>query len=173
MGEVTALTAVLDTSVLWGRDLRGELIRAIDAGRFVGVWSDWIVAELWRGLAWQWAEERGVTVGQRRAMSDSANQLMRLLGPRLKLVSFSGDPRAEPWPQLADPNDEPIWTTAVAAHASHVVSSNTKDFPPNIADAGSPPRHSYFGIEYLTPAAFLELVWHDSVADDEQEPAEA
>ena len=49
MGEVTALTAVLDTSVLWGRDLRGELIRAIDAGRFVGVWSDWIVAELWRG----------------------------------------------------------------------------------------------------------------------------
>lgn len=172
MEQVTKPVVVLDTSVLWGRRIRSELIRAIEADRFIGVWSEWIVGELWRGLAWQWAVDRGVTDEDRREMSASANRLMRILAPRLTLVSYTGDRLAGPWPSLADPQDEPIWTTAVTAHASYVVSANTRDFPPNVAAAGQPPRHSYFGIDYLTPEDFLSMIWGDDADDAAPEPAE-
>lgn len=161
---------VLNTSALWGREIRAELIRAIDADRFTAVWSEWIVAELWRGLAWQWAEDRGMTDDQRREMSNSANRLMRLLAPRLTLISYTGGPDAAPWEMLSDPDDEPVWTTAVAAHASYVVSDNVRDFPANVADHGDPPRHSYFGIDYIRPQAFLAMVWADDPADLAPEP---
>lgn len=170
MEPVRRPTAVLDTSALWGRDIRSELVRAVEAGRFQGVWSEWIVAELWRGLAWQWAEQRGLSDAERRTMSDSANRLMRILAPRLTLLTYTGDPTASPWPHQPDPNDEPIWTTAVAAHADYVVSANTRDFPPNVADPGRPARFAYFGIEYIEPRDFLEIVWSDDASDLEAEP---
>ena len=157
--------------MLWGREVRAELIRGIEADRFTGVWSEWIIAELWRGLAWQWGVDRGVTDEQRRVMSTSANRLMRLLAPRLVLVSYTGDHARAPWATLSDPNDEPIWTTAVAAHASHVVSDNIRDFPPNVADPGQPPRYSYFGIDYVRSADFLEFVWGDDPLDHVPEPS--
>lgn len=144
----------------------------MEAGRFVGVWSEWIVGELWRGLAWQWAEDRGLSDEDRREMASSANRLMRLLAPRLTLISYIGDEDTPPWTQLRDPNDEPIWSTAVAAHASYVVSENVRDFPPNTASRGEPARHSYFGIEYLRPADFLSRVWPDDAADLAPEPPE-
>jgi hypothetical protein len=170
---VTPPIAVLDTSVLWGRSIRGELVRAIEAGRFVGVWSDWIIAELWRGLAWQWAEDRGLSDTERRAMSQSANTLMRILASRLTLISYTAERDAGPWTTLGDPDDEPVWATAVAAHASYVVSANTRDFPPNVADAAAVPRYAYFGIEYMQPDVFLGLVWPEDPADDTPEPAGA
>jgi hypothetical protein len=97
---------------------------------------------------------------------------MRILAPRLRLVSFAGEPGATPWPRLADPDDEPIWATAVAAHANYVVSANTTDFPPNVADPDDNPRHIYFGIRYIEPAEFLNLVWADDPSDATSEPTE-
>jgi hypothetical protein len=140
-------------------------VLAAEAGRFIGVWSDWIIAELWRGLAWQWAVDRGASDTQRREMGVSANRMLRILAPRLRHVSYAGEPDATPWPRLADLDDEPVWATAVAAHASYVVSANTSDFPPNVADPGEQPRYVYFGIRYLEPADFLDLIWADDPSD--------
>jgi hypothetical protein len=162
---LTAPIAVLDTNALWGRSTRRDLVLALDAGRFIGVWSDWIIAELWRGLAWQWAIQRGPSDAEWHEMGASANRMMRILAPRMRLVSYMGEPDATPWPMLTDPDDEPIWATAVAAHANYVVSANTADFPPNVADPGDEKRHVYFGIRYIEPAQFLNLVWADDPSD--------
>jgi hypothetical protein len=157
--------AVLDTNALWGRNTRSELIRAVEAGQFVGLWSEWILGELYYGLAWDWAAEKGVTDAARREMARSARTLLRILIPRLELVTLH---RAdvEPWPGLQDRDDEPIWATAVLGHASHVVSSNVRDFPPNVAGLHEPPRHVWDGIEYIEPERFLAFVWPDDPSDD-------
>ena len=153
--------------MLWGRGLRSELIRAVDAERFVGLWSEWILGELYYGLAWDWAASKGTDETQRRAMSSSAHVMLRLLIPRLELVT----PRhaaVDPWPSLRDQDDEPVWATAVLGHATHVVSLNTHDFPPNTAAPGEPPQYVWDGIEYVEQRAFLALVWADDPGDDEE-----
>jgi hypothetical protein len=156
--------AVLDTSALWGRGPRSELVRAIEAGRFVGLWSEWILGELYYGLAWDWAVSKGTSDAQRRAMASSARAMLRLLIPRLEFVSLR-DARIEPWPTLRDREDEPVWATAALGHATHVVSMNTRDFPPTAAAAGEPSRYSWDGIEYVEPQAFMALVWADAPSD--------
>jgi hypothetical protein len=75
---------------------------------------------------------------------------------------------AAPWPGLRDQEDEPVWTTAALGHATHVVSSNVRDFPPNITAPGDPARHVWDGIDYLEPEAFLALVWADDPTDAEE-----
>lgn len=42
---------------------------------------------------------------------------------------------------------------------------NTRDFPPNAAAPGEPPRYTWDGIEYLEPEAFLALVRADDPSD--------
>lgn len=167
MAVVVRPRAVLDTSALWGRGPRSELIRALDAGRFEGLWSEWILGELYYGLAWDWAANKGTDDTQRRAMSSSAHAMLRLLIPRLELVTIR-HAAVEPWPSLRDQEDEPVWATAVLGRATHVVSMNTRDFPPNTAAPGEPPRHVWDGIEYLEPQAFLAMVWADDPTDDEE-----
>jgi len=157
--------AVLDTSALWGRGPRSELIRALDAGRFDGLWSEWILGELYYGLAWDWAANKGTDDTQRRAMSSSAHAMLRLLIPRLELVTLR-HAAVDPWPSLRDQEDEPVWATAVLGRATYVVSMNTRDFPPNVAGVGEPPRHVWDGIGYVEPQAFLALVWADDPSDD-------
>ncbi len=60
------------------------------------------------------------------------------------------------------------WATAVLGRATHVVSMNTHDFPPNAAAQGERPRHVWEGIEYLEPQAFLAMIWADDPTDDEE-----
>ena len=97
MAVVVRPRAVLDTSALWGRGNRSELTRALDAGRFVGLWSEWILGELYYGLAWDWAANKGATDADRREMARSAKILLRLLIPRMEFISLSGS-EVEPWP---------------------------------------------------------------------------
>ncbi len=165
MAVVVRPRAVLDTNALWGRSTRNELIRALEAGRFVGLWSEWILGELYYGLAWDWAAEKGVTDATRREMARSARILLRLLIPRLELVTLH-QADVEPWPGLRDSDDVPIWATAVLGHATHVVSSNVRDFPPSIAGPDQAPRHEWDGIEYIEPERFLEYIWADDPNDD-------
>ncbi len=153
--------AVLDTNVLWPPSVRARLVQAIDAGRFEGVWSEWIVAELWRGLVLDWLDRRGDTPQSRREMSRSANEMMRILGPRLTLVSFTGT-SASPWPKL-EANDHPIFATAVASGADYVVSDNTRDFPPGRSGEGGEVVYEWRGVTYVTSDAFLKLVWAGDV----------
>lgn len=107
MAVVVRPRAVLDTSALWGRGPRSELIRALDAGRFEGLWSEWILGELYYGLAWDWAANKGTDDTQRRAMSASAHAMLRLLIPRLEIVTLRRG-AIDPWPSLRDQDDEPV-----------------------------------------------------------------
>jgi hypothetical protein len=68
----------------------------------------------------------------------------------VSLRDYAGPP---PWPELSDPDDEPIWQTAVIAQAQYVVSHNIRHFPPLVQG-----RHVYMGVEYLTAVEFVEDV---------------
>lgn len=76
--------------------------------------------------------------------------LDRLL-PVMRFVSLRGYAGPPPWPGLTDPDDAPIWQTAVLADAQYVVSQNVRDFPPLVRG-----RHIYRGVEYLTAIEFIE-----------------
>lgn len=115
------------------------------------VWSEWIIAEVWRVLTWRWLLARGP--GDEAALAHSANRMMRRLLTVMRLASLHDAVGRAPWPGLADPEDGPIWATAVAAGARYVVSHNTTDFPPLVEG-----RHVYEGIEYLTAIEFVEEV---------------
>jgi hypothetical protein len=85
---------------------------------FVPAWSEWIIAETWRVLAWQWRV--GIApmgAGDHRALSATANQMLRYLLPVMRLVTLRGYAGPGPWPELQDRDDEPVWETAVVAGA--------------------------------------------------------
>lgn len=70
-----------------------------------------------------------------------------------------------PSPPISDPNDMPVWATAVLASAQYVVSDNTHDFPPLVEERITidgqerlVARHRYQGVEYLTAIEFIEDV---------------
>jgi PIN domain len=154
--------AVLDSSVLvpeWSRFVLQRLA-ASPYRRFAPVWSEWIIAETWRTLAW-----RRLTRADRadraewRALTRSANQMLRYLVPVMTLVSIRDFAGPEPWPTLTDPDDAPVWATAIVAGAQYVVSPNTRDLPPLVGG-----RHLYGGVEYLTAIEFVEDVLGEDAA---------
>ena len=109
-------------------------------------WSEWIIGETWRHLTQQWIERHGVgpPPGERRLRA-VANEMMRFLVAVMRLYSLRGYAGPDPWPELTDLDDAPIWQTAVAAGARYVVSNNTRHFPP-LVDG----RHVYRGVQYVT-----------------------
>ena len=153
--------AVLDSSVLvphWSRIVLSQLAGRPDAP-FVPVWSEWIIAETWRVLTWQWrAGSPLMSAVDRRVLARTANEMMRYLLPVMRLVSLRGYAGPGPWPELRDPDDAPIWETAVVAGAQYVVSHNTTDFPPLVQG-----RHAHGGIEYLTATEFVEDVLKENL----------
>ena len=148
--------AVLDSSVLvprWSR-LVLQRLAAPPHFRYAPAWSEWIIAETWRVLAW-----RGCTGAARtdeaewQSLTQAANTMLRYLLRVMTLVSLRGYAGPAPWPELRDEEDVPIWQTAVVARAQYVVSHNATDFPPLVQG-----RHMYGGIEYLTAIEFVEDV---------------
>jgi hypothetical protein len=85
--------------------------------------------------------------------------MLRYLLPVMHFVSLRGYAGPAPWPALPDPDDVPIWETAVVAGAQFVVSLNTRHFPPLTQG-----RHAYGGVEYLTAIEFVEDVLGESAA---------
>jgi len=164
----TSPVAVLDSSVLVPEWSRIVLQRLAEPPRqdFVPIWSEWIIAETWRVLAWQWAaRSTGTDDAEWRLLSNTANAMLRYLLRAMRLVSLRDVSGPAPWPELRDPNDVPIWETAVAANAWYVVSHNVADFPPL---AGG--RHRYGDIEYLTAIEFVEYVLGAEAADVYERP---
>lgn len=86
-----------------------------------------------------------------------ANEMLRYMMPVMTLVTLRGYTGPPPWPELRDPDDVPIWETAVVAGARYVVSQNTRHFPPLVAG-----RHIYGGVEYVTAIEFIEDVLGES-----------
>jgi hypothetical protein len=56
--------------------------------------------------------------------------MLRFLLPVVRMASLHGFSGPPAWPELRDPNDLPVWHTAVTAGAQYIVSHNTADFPP-------------------------------------------
>jgi hypothetical protein len=78
----------------------------------------------------------------------------------MRLVSLRQYVGPEPWPELTDADDMPIWQTATVAGARYVVSHNAADFPPLVQG-----RHTYRGVEYLTAIEFVEDVLGKSATE--------
>jgi hypothetical protein len=154
--------AVLDSSVLvpaWSRFVLQRLA-AQPGRRYSPVWSEWIIAETWRVLAWRRLADAGRADAETwRELTRSANRMLRQFLQVMTLVSLRGYIGPEPWPDLRDEDDAPIWQTAVVAGAQYVVSHNLADFPP-LAQG----RHVYGGIEYLTAVEFVEDVLGEDAA---------
>lgn len=152
------MRAVLDTSVLVPRHDREALQIVAQDGRYVALWSAWIIGELHRVLVWRWIERTGndVSLANQRRCGQAAQAMMRILVPTFELVDVRPpDPVA--WDDLTDQDDIPIWATAVAGHATHVVSNNRRHFPPSQPDG----RHMHQGIEYISSHDFLALVYEE------------
>jgi hypothetical protein len=125
------------------------------------VWSEWIIAETWRVLSWQWLVRAGRTDHvEWRALTQAANTMLAHLIPVMTLVSLRGYNSQAPWPTLKDRNDSPIWQTAIVANAQFVISQNVADFPPLIQG-----RHVYAGIEYLTAIEYIEAILQVDAAE--------
>jgi hypothetical protein len=160
--NATPLIAVLDSSVLVPRWSRFAFTRLAQGPTplFVPVWSEWIIAETWRVLAWRWcAGAARLDAAESHALTTSANAMLRHLLPVMRLVTLRGYAGPPPWPTLPDPDDAPIWETAVVGGAQYVVSHNTRHFPPLVQG-----RHAYGGVEYLTAIEFVEDVLGESAA---------
>ncbi len=155
--------AVLDSSVLvpqWSRVILQQLA-ARSHHRFAPAWSEWIVAETWRVLAWRWLTHASrADDAEWHSLTRSANQMLRYLLPVMTHVSLRDYAGPPPWPGLRDQNDAPIWETAVVARAQYVVSQNTNDFPP-LAQG----RHAHEGVEYLTAIELIEDVLGTDATD--------
>jgi hypothetical protein len=125
--------AVLDSSVLvpyWSRVALRNM--AAPARHYVPVWSEWIVAETWRVLTYKWLTEgsHGIAAHSDTRLRHAANAMLRYFVPVMELVTLRDYAGPAPWPELSDPDDTPIWQTAVLGNARYVVSHNTRHFPP-------------------------------------------
>ena len=85
--------------------------------------------------------------------------MIRYLIPVMRLVSLREYAGPDPWPELTDEDDVPIWRTAIVAGAQYVVSHNVEDFPPIVHG-----RHVHRGVEYLTAIEFVEDVLGEDAA---------
>lgn len=171
-GEETATgpVAVLDTSVLVAAWSRITLQNLADrpSPLYRPIWSEWIIAETWRVLTWRWAQ-RGIAWD---TISASANSMLRYLVKVMRLLSLheAVDPGTPP---IIDPNDLPVWTTAVLANARYIVSDNTRDFPPLVEErtvttdgrACLLVQHRYAGVEWLTAIEFIQDVLGENPED--------
>ena len=83
--------AVLDSSVLvprWSRLVLQRLAQRPDEP-YVPVWSEWIIAETWRVLAWQWIVRAGETDQEQwRLLTRAANEMLRYLLPVLRSARY-------------------------------------------------------------------------------------
>lgn len=152
------IRAVLDTSVLVPRRSREELQIAAQDGLYVALWSPWIIAELHRVLTWRWLQTTGYdgSVSNQRRCSSAAKAMMRILVPTFELVD-TRPPYPAAWDTLSDEDDLPIWATAMAGNATHVVSIDRRHFPPQDR-AG---HHVYQGVEYMSARAFLGTLYSE------------
>jgi hypothetical protein len=150
-----ALRAVLDTSALVPAAQREDLQSLAQAEIYHGIWSPWIIAELNRVLTWRWirASHGDVSRANEKACSRAAQRMMALLFATFRLV-HPEPPYPPAWESLTDPWDQPIWAAAKLSGATHVVSENSRHFPP----VGQDGQHSHEGIVYLTGQAFIDLL---------------
>lgn len=142
--------AVLDASVLVPAGLRDLLLSCADAEVFRPVWQSELEAEISRN-ATRLRVRRGDSDQEAAAYARGVLAAMNSAFPDARLRDAAWRPRVA---QMTNhPKDRHVLAAAVAAHASHVVTANLRDFP-----VASRPA----GVLVQAPDRFL----HDRLRDD-------
>jgi predicted nucleic acid-binding protein len=134
-----ALVAVLDANVLWPQYLRDVLIRAAGFDLYRAVWTEQILEEVRRSVI-----RRG------HVPPEQIERALRFM--QENCAQFMVDGYEDLIPAMTnDPKDRHVLAAAVHARADTIVTSNTKDFPPQSREK--------YGIELHTPDEFLLELW--------------
>jgi predicted nucleic acid-binding protein len=139
--EVDLIRVVLaDANVLYSRVLRDYLLYAADQEIIAIAWSSQILAEVTEHLM---ENVEGFDSAAARRLVDAMNRAF----PYAEV-----DPDEEHWRALheallPDEDDRHVLVACLAAEATVLCTSNTKDFPANLVEA--------LGVEVLTPDQLL------------------
>jgi hypothetical protein len=125
--------AVLDASVLVPAGLRDLLLSCADAELFRPVWQSELEAEIFRN-ATRLRVRSGDSDQEAEAYARGVLAAMNSAFPDARLREGAWRPRMA---QMTNhPKDRHVLAAAVAAHASHVVTANLRDFPVASRPAG-------------------------------------
>jgi predicted nucleic acid-binding protein len=140
-GEADLIRVVLaDANVLYSRVLRDYLLYAADQEIVAIAWSAPILAEVTEHL-------------MKNLMGFDQGSAQRLVGAMNRAFPYAEvEPDEEHWRtlrdvSLPDEDDRHVLAASLAAEATVLCTSNTKDFPAHIAEA--------LGLEVLTPDQLL------------------
>lgn len=114
-----AVTAFLDTCVLYGAVLNDTLLRLAEQGAFRPHWSDDVLDELGRNLT--------ATAGLTAAMAKRRIDHMQQAFPDACLTGYADFVDG----LTCDPKDRHVLAAAVVGSCEVLVTFNTKDFPPH------------------------------------------
>lgn len=126
--------AVLDANVLIPAGLRDLLLSCADVGVFRPVWQAEIEHEVVRNTARLTAERHGIDIAQAQAAAEATIAQMRRAFPDACASS-------ELWAPLVgqmtcDDKDRHVLAVAVGTQATHLVTTNIRDFPVRSRPAG-------------------------------------
>ena len=91
--------------------------------------------------------ERNLRKKLPRALPNFAAQMARL---RLEILPDPTPEQVKPWKEMIEAQDAPILCVAVASGVDRLITLNTKDFTPAVAEES--------GLTILTPAQFVEEI---------------
>ena len=126
--------AVLDANVLIPAGLRDLLLSCADVGVFRPVWQSEIEDEVVRNTARLIAERHYVDVVEAHARADAAVAQMRRAFPDACAASELWKPLVRQ--MTCDEKDRHVLAVAVGTRATHVVTTNIRDFPVRSRPAG-------------------------------------
>ncbi|MBI4817998.1 MAG: PIN domain-containing protein [Deltaproteobacteria bacterium] len=138
--RLVAIIAVYDACVLYPAPLRDLLVRLAMTGLFQAKWTDRILDECFRSIL-------------RDRPELTAQQLDRT---RSLMIAAVRDCLVEEYEalndglHLPDPDDRHVLAAAIKSGAQIVVTSNLRDFPPEVLAA--------HGIEAISPDSFVERI---------------
>ncbi len=139
------MRAVLDACVLYPSVLREILQAAGEAGLFVPLWSDRLLAE------WVHAAARLGPEAAHVAAAEAAAFAAAFPGGRIE-----AQPTIEARLNLPDPADLHVLAVAIAGRADAIVTFNTRDFPMRLLAAE--------GVARRDPDGFLWELWSGAPA---------
>lgn len=129
------VVAVLDANVLIPPGLRDLLLSCADVGVFRPVWQEEILSEVYRNSIRIGVAKRGMTEQQATAGVEHVLTQMRRAFPDACAETKLWTPLV---PHMTcDENDRHVLAVAVAAEATHLVTTNIRDFPVHSRPAGA------------------------------------
>ena len=126
--------AVLDANVLVPAGLRDLMLSCADVGVFRPVWQAEIEDEVVRNTARLTAERHGIELDQARAGAEAAVAQMRRAFPDACAATELWTPLVGQ--MVCHDKDRHVLAVAVGTKATHLVTSNIRDFPVRSRPAG-------------------------------------